>query len=107
MVKHRIKEWIRPCSERPSAICTIIVNACLCQGSGIWPKCDITRGQLTTGEGFCIVCITEKLAHQHEQNATFGLFRLTTWFHIHLFLFIQDSSKANETHIYVRQFGFL
>ena len=37
---------------------------------------------------------TEKAAHQHEQNVTFGLFatallfRLTGWFHIHLFLYI-------------------
>ena len=43
--------------------------------------------------GFCIN-ITEKLVHQHAQNTTFGiyaavsLFRLTGWFHIHLFLFI-------------------
>ena len=41
-----------------------------------------------------IFYITEKLAHQHVQDATFGLFtaaslfKLTGWFHIHLFVFI-------------------
>ena len=34
-----IKEWI--CSERPNDICAI-VKAWLCQGSRIWPKCDVT-----------------------------------------------------------------
>ena len=33
------KEWI--CSERPISICTI-VKGWTCQGSGIWPNCDIT-----------------------------------------------------------------
>ena len=37
------------------------------------PKCDITRRQKTNG-GSRIVYITEKLAHQHAQNMTFGLF---------------------------------
>ena len=44
-----------------------------------------------TNEGSRSVYITEKVAHHHVQNATFGLFaatslfRLTGWFHIHLF----------------------
>ena len=44
-----------------------------------------------TNEGPRVVYITEKAALQHAQNTTFGLFaaadlfRLTGWFHIHLF----------------------
>ena len=51
-----------------------------------------------TNEGSRIVYITEKAAHQHAQNTTFGLFaaaslfRLSGWFHIHLFLFIKNHS---------------
>ena len=62
----------------------------LSQGSRIWPQCDVTRRQRPI-----IVYITEKAAHQHAQNLTFGLFtaawlfRLTGLFHIHLFLFIE------------------
>ena len=47
--------------------------------------CDVTKRQ--TNEGSSIIYITEKLAHQHAQNMTFGLFatasffRLTSWFH--------------------------
>ena len=37
-----IKEWI--CSKRPITICAIMMTW-LCQGSLIWPKCDITRIQ--------------------------------------------------------------
>ena len=45
-------------------------------------------------DGFRIVYITEKRARHHAQNATYvlfaaaSLFRLTGWFHIHLFSFI-------------------
>ena len=54
----------------------------LSQGSQIWPRRDVTS----------MIYITEKAAHQHAQNITLGifdadwLFRLTTWFRIHLFL---------------------
>ena len=44
-----------------------------------------------TNQGSCIVYIPKKPVLQHAQNKTFGqlaeasLFRLTGWFHIHLF----------------------
>ena len=54
---------------------------------GVSILCDVSRRQ-------SIVYLIEKLAHQHAQNATFGLFvaarlfMFTGWFYIHLFLFI-------------------
>ena len=47
-----------------------------------------------TNQGSCIVYVTEKPAGQYVQSTIYGLFvevslfRLTGWFHIHLFLFI-------------------
>ena len=44
-----------------------------------------------TKQAVCVVYIIEKHVRQHGQNTTFGLFveaslfRLTGWFHIHLF----------------------
>ena len=55
-------------------------------GSRIW-----RHWETKIGEGSRVIHITEKAAHQHAQNLTFGLFaaawllRLTGWFHIHLF----------------------
>ena len=63
----------------------------LCQGIGIWPKCDVTQ---KPNECSHTVYISGKLAYQHVQNTTFeqfsatSLFRLTGWFHIHLFLYL-------------------
>ena len=58
---------------------------CLCQGSRIYCKCDVTRRQrpIRARIGY----ITEKPLCQHVQNMTFGLFhpaslfRLTCWVH--------------------------
>ena len=83
-----IKEWI--CSEIPITICTT-VETWLCQGSQIWPKCDITRRQRSMR-----ALISFTLQRNLPNKTTFGLFasasmfRLTGWFHIHLFLFIYD-----------------
>ena len=61
------------------------------------------RGQeLTrTNQGSSIIYITEKPVRQHAQSTTSrlfveaSLFRLTDWFHSHLFLFIQDKNKRH------------
>ena len=43
---------------------------CYARGLEIWHECDVTK----INEGSCIVYITEKLARQHAQNTTSGLF---------------------------------
>ena len=60
---------------------------------GVWNLPSVGRHKETkTNEGSRIVYITEKAAHQHAHNVTFGLFaavwlfRLTGWFHIHQWL---------------------
>ena len=56
-----------------------------------------------TNGGSRIVYIREKLAHEHAQNTTCGLstaaslFKLTGWFHIHLFSFIKAQTKKGYT----------
>ena len=66
-----IKEWIF--SERPITICAIVKAWLILLGSSnvasVWRHYEIK-----TNKGSRIVYITEKLAHQHAQNATFGLF---------------------------------
>ena len=65
-----------------------IVKAWLCRGSGIWPKCDITRRQRPMR---ALVSFTiQKLGCQHAQNTTFVLFAAASlfnfksaWFHIY------------------------
>ena len=56
------------CSERQIAICAIL-KAWLCEGSWIWPKCDITK----TNEGSCIVYITEKVQVQVDRLVSYRL----------------------------------
>ena len=50
-----------------------------------------------TNQDSRIIYIKEKHVQNHAQSTAFGLFievslfRLTRWFHIHLFLFIEDN----------------
>ena len=91
-----LKAWmnkrIHNCSKRPITICATVKTR-LSQRSPIWLQCNAT-GRQRPMRALRSLNITEKASHQHAQNTTFGifatawLFRLTGWFHIHLFLFI-------------------
>ena len=59
------------CSERPITICAV-VKAWLCQGSRIWIKTDVTTRLRPMSALVSFTFITEKLARQYAQNATFG-----------------------------------
>ena len=69
----------------------------------VWNLSSLWRHYETkTNECSRIVYITEKAVHQHAQNIHFGLFdaawlfKLTGWFHIHLFLFISSKITMIE-----------
>ena len=75
---------------------------------GVSNLCDVTRRQSIVRDvdlamnvpGF--VYLIEKLAHQHAQNATFGLFAaarllgFTGWFYIHFFIYLRQKWSAEE-----------
>ena len=80
-------EWI--CSERPITMCAF------CGGMDMPGVSDLASGWghegTRTNQGSYIIEITEKPDRQRVQRTNFGLlvgaslFRLTGWFHIHLF----------------------
>ena len=75
-------------------------SECLAMIWGLGSGISVTSRGKRTNEGSRIVYITEKLMRQHAQNTTLSLFaasslfRLTGWFHIHLFFHSSYLSKT-------------
>ena len=91
------------------------VKACLCQGSGIWPKCDVTRRQRPT-RNLALFTLQRNLPSICAEHDFWAFTRSqsvqvqTSRFPIHLFLFILARMSSLSTlgfHLKVKLYAML